>query len=218
MRRGARWWLGLALLLAGAARAQTPPDDAATFGAVVSPTTLPSGSASAYGYGGAPEVGAGYRQGIGPVEVEARARFNYVDVSLAGEGILKYTLYHQGAFDLAPLLGVGIVANSGAQYIDSINISYVGLRILPGAVAGYRFADTVRGLAELDVPVDLLFGNPGGSRVGFLMGAGAELYLGQRISVMALGQAGFEALQFPNTSVQFRFDYLVRLGIGWRLF
>jgi hypothetical protein len=218
MRRGARWWLGLALLLPAAARAQTSPDDVATFGAIVSPTTLPSGSASAYGYGGAPEVGAGYRQGIGPVEVEARARFNYVDVSLAAEGILKYTLFSRGAFDLAPLIGVGIVADTGATYIDSINISYVGLRILPGGVASYRFAETVRGLAELDVPVDLLFGNPGGSRVGFLMGGGAEMYLGQRISVMAMGQAGFEALQFPNTPTQFRFDYLVRLGIGWRLF
>jgi hypothetical protein len=210
-------WIAV-LLLAASARAEDSVEVQATFGAVESPVALPAGGAATYGYVGVPEVGAGYRQGIGPIELEGRLRFNYFDVSLAGEALVKLNVFHRGPWDIAPLLGVGLVGNSGTQYIDGSNFSYLGVRILPGAVGGYRWLETLRLLGELDVPVDIGFGSPGGNRVSPLLGGGAELYIGDGVSALALGQVGFEALKAPIGVWQFRFNYQVRLGLGWRLF
>jgi hypothetical protein len=209
--------LGLALCLPCGARAQSN-DRVETFGAVASPVALPPGGAATYGYVGVPEVGAGYRLGVGAVELEGRLRFNYFDVSIAGEALLKYAVYHQGRWDAAPIIGLGLVGNAGATYIDTSNFSYFGLRVLPGGILGYRLADSVRALAEVDVPVDVALNAAGGSRIGALAGGGAEIYIGEDVSALLLAQGGFEALKPPNTAFLYRFDYQVTIGLGWRLF
>ena len=56
-----------------------------TFGGVLMPAVLPQGASSLYAWAGAPEVGAGYRQGFGGLELEGRARFDYLRVALTGE-------------------------------------------------------------------------------------------------------------------------------------
>jgi hypothetical protein len=209
--------LALALTVSHLAQAQSS-DKMDTFGAVESPVALPPGGAAAYGYAGVPEVGAGYRLGVGPVELEGRARFNYFDVSLAGEARLKYVVLHDGRWDVAPLVGLGLVGNAGATYIDPQNFSYFGLRILVGGIAGYRLGDSVRALAEAEVPVDVALNTAGGSRIGALAGSGAEVYLSQDVSASLIAEAGFEALKPPGIPMIYRFDYQVRLGLGWRLF
>src|SRR5579871_1997473 len=100
----------LALLCASPAMAQAI-SSIPNFGAVMSPVTLAPGESSAYGFVGVPEIAAGYRQGIGPVEVEGRARFQYFDLSIAGEGVLKLNVLKREALDLAPELGIGLVGN-----------------------------------------------------------------------------------------------------------
>ena len=209
-------------VMSSAALAAPPAEDALsnkqeTFGAVVAPTTLPAGANAVYGFVGVPEVGAGYRQGFGGYELEGRARLNYLQLSLAAEVLGRYAVPRTGPLELAPFLGLGIVGNTGSTYFDTYNFSYVGLRVLAGLVAGYRVSDTLRVLGEFDVPFDLPVGQ-GGARLAPVAGGGAELYLANDFSVLALGQLGVDVAKLPNGSTVTRLGYAVRLGLGFRIF
>lgn len=209
----------IAFLAAAAASAQEVlPDRQASFGAGLAPAAMPSGASAAYGFVGAPEVGAGYRQGIGGIELEGRASFDYLMVAFAAEGLVKYSVYQEGRAEIAPVLGVGVVSNTGAVYADPDNFGYFAIRPRAGLVSSIWVAETVRAIVQLDVPWDITLHPQYGSRVRPLLGGGAEVYLGSDLSLFGLGQVGLDAIKQPFGLTQYRLGYQVKLGLGWRLF
>jgi len=215
--------LALSLVLVTSASASTPREEDAlsnkqeAFGAVGAPPALPAGANALYGFLGVPEVGAGYRQGFGRYEIEARARFNYLQLSVAAEFLTRYAVPRTGPLELAPFLGLGIVGNSGSTYFDTVNFPYVGFRAVGGLVAGYRLTETLCLLGELDVPFDRpLFS--GGAKLAPVLGGGAELYLARDFSVLALGQLGVDVAKLPSGESVIRLGYAVRIGLGYRIF
>ncbi|AEI68442.1 hypothetical protein [Corallococcus macrosporus] len=239
MRTGCFGPLVSALLLvsleaAAQAPASVPPDgtprvtapDAALLrgtredplGAVLAPVTLPDGATTLYGFVGAPELGVGFRQGISGFELEARARLQWFQLSAALEVAVRRKVLEQGLLSLAPTLGLGVVLNSGATYMDDRNYSGVLLRVSPGLVAGWRVADTVSVLGLLDVPVDIGLSNGQSRRIQALGGGGVEVYLGSNLSALAAGQLGVESFQERSGESHTRLGYAVRLGLGVRLF
>lgn len=194
------------------------PDKRETFGAVVAPAALPTASSAAYGYVGAPELGIGYRQGFGALELETRVRVNYMLLTGALEGLAKYSLIHEARLGVAPFLGVGFVANSGARYLDANNFAYLGLRALGGVTVSYLLMDTVRAVGQLEVPLDFPLARQGGSKFTPLAGGGAEIYLGQDFTGLLMGQLGVDVLKEPGGIPLTRLGYAVQLGFGYRLF
>ncbi len=187
-------------------------------GAVVAPATLPDGSTAVYGFIGAPELGVGFRQGISGFELEARGRLQWFQLSAALELAARRKVYEGGALSLAPSLGLGVVLNSGATYMDDDNFSGVLLRVTPGLVAGYRVADTVMLLGLLDFPVDIGLSKDQARRFQALGGGGVEVYLGSNLSVLAAGQVGLETFREQPGESQTRLGWSTRLGLGARLF
>jgi hypothetical protein len=204
--------------LAGAEGTPPLPDKRETFGGVVAPAALPVASSSLYAFVGLPDLGVGYRQGFSDFEIEARAKLNYLQLAFAAEVLGKYALARQGGLDVAPFLGVGFVADSGARYFDPVNFSYLGIRALGGLAVTYRLGDTVRLVGQLDVPFDFPLGPQGGSKFNPLAGGGAEIYLGEDFSGLLLGQLGLDVMKEPGGVPQTRLGYAIRLGLGWRLF
>jgi hypothetical protein len=203
--------------LAGA-EGSSLPDKRETFGGVVAPATLPRASSALYGFVGLPDLGAGYRQGLSDFEIEARAKFNYLQLALALEVLGKYALVRQGELDVAPFLGVGFVGDTGSRYFDTSNFAYLGIRALGGLAATYRLGDTLRLVGQLDVPYDFVLGSEGGLRFTPVAGGGAEIYLGEDISGLLLGQLGVDTMKEPSGVPVTRLGYAVRLGLGFRLF
>ncbi len=206
------------------ARSETPretygvADKKETFGAVMAPAALPGGSNSGYVYIGVQNVGAGYRQGVSVFEVEGRASFNYLLISLGVDAVLKWAAYNQSGLEIAPYIGAGIVLDSGARFIEQANFAHFGLKLLAGATATYKLTDTLRGIANLEIPYDLSLSPSGGNLFNPLVGVGAELYLGEDISAMALGSIGLATLKEPLAVTAARFGYQFRLGVGYRFF
>jgi hypothetical protein len=199
-----------------AARLQQVEED--PLGAVVAPATLPDGSTAVYGFIGAPELGVGFRQGISGFELEARGRFHWFQLSAALELAARRKVYEQGALSLAPSLGLGVVLNSGATYMDDDNYSGVLLRVSPGLVVGYRVADTVTLLGLVDVPVDIGLSKEQARRFQALGGGGVEVYLGSNLSVLLAGQLGLETFRERPGEGHTRLGWGTRLGLGARLF
>lgn len=213
--------LSLAMVMGAAAEksgAPRLPDRRETFGAVLGPSALPVGALAAYAYAGLPEVGAGFRQGLTGFEWEARARFNYLTLSLAAEGVLKWPLLRTASFDLAPFAGAGLTASSGIRYFDPSTFPYVGARFLAGAAASYKASETIRLLAFLEVPYDSPFATGGGGKLVPLAGGGAEIFLSDEVSALVLGQAGLDWVKEPLGVPVARVGYAIRLGMGWRMF
>ena len=194
------------------------PDRRETFGGVLAPAALPFASSSAYALLGVPELAGGYRQGFRGFEIEGRVRLDYVLLAGALEGVVKVALLHTARLDLAPFLGVGFVANSGLAYLDASNFAYVGARALGGISASYLVMETVRLVGVLEVPVDFSLSPSRGRKFTPLAGAGAEIYLGQDMTGLVLGQLGANLVQAPGGPVETRLGYAVRLGLGFRLF
>lgn len=193
-------------------------DKHTAFGAVLAPATMPSGAAAVYGYAGVQEIGAGYRQGVSSLELEARAKFNYFLLSLALEVLLKHSISRDDAGEVAPFLGVGLVHDTGSHYLRSENFTYTGVRALAGLIGTYRLLDTLSAVGELDVPLDLGFSSPTGLRFNPLAGGGLELYLGGDTTALILGQLGLEVMREPLGVTQVRLGYQIRVGVGFRLF
>ncbi len=193
-------------------------DKRETFGAVMAPAALPGGSNSAYVYVGVQHVGAGYRQGVGDFEIEGRTNLNYLLVSFGLDAILKWAAVRQNALEVAPYIGVGLVLDTGARFFDPANFSHLGLKLLAGATATYKLTDTLRGILNVELPYDLSLSPAGGNLFNPLVGAGAELYLGEDVSAMALGSIGLVTLKEPLAVTAARFGYQVRIGVGYRFF
>lgn len=194
-------------------------DKRTSFGAFAAPAVLPSGSTAAYGYAGFPEIGAGYRQGLGPMELDTRLTFNWWDVKFAVEAIGKFPVYRDDKLQVAPSLGVGLAWDTGAQYLNEDNFDYLGLRLIPGASLSYRIAETASLIGELEVPVDITLTEGGGSWVTPLIGGGGELYIGDDLTAGAVMQFGVDVSKDPLRGVtDTRFAFALRVGIGYRFF
>jgi len=188
------------------------------FGAVVGPAALPDGSMAFYGYVGAPELGAGVRSGHSLLELEARARADYFRASLGLEGLVRARVYERGPLTLAPTLGVGLVLNAGATWLDEDNFDGVFFRLLPGFVASYRVSETVQLLGLADLPLDLGLTPGGARRFQALGGGGVEAFLGEDFTLLVAGQLGVDVLRERPSDVETRLGYALRLGVGFRLF
>jgi hypothetical protein len=209
----------LALLLLGAAN--VPPDndrESESFGAVIAPVVLPAASTAVYAYLGIPELGAGYRYGLGLLEIEARVRGDWRFLSLAAEALVKISVLEQNGWEVAPYLGVGFAGDSGARYLASANFSYLAVRVLGGLNAHYRVADTVYLVGALEMTLDLSVSPPNAARFTPLIGPGVEIYLNPEVSVSVLGLVGPDLFHpMPGETVT-QWGYGLRLGLGFRLF
>ncbi|QSQ14403.1 hypothetical protein [Myxococcus landrumensis] len=193
-------------------------DDEDRLGAVIAPATLPGRTTALYGYAGAPELGVGFRQGLSQVELEARARFNWFQISAALELVGRLKVYEEGCVSMAPSLGLGVVFNSGSTYMDDQNFSGVLLRMSPGFVVDWRVAETVSILGLVDVPVDIGLSKSESRRVQALGGGGVEVYLGNGMSVLLAGQLGLEAFREREGLSDTRLGWSLKAGLGARLF
>ncbi|MFL5353112.1 MAG: hypothetical protein ACJ8AN_10715 [Archangium sp.] len=188
------------------------------FGAVVAPAALPDGATAVSGWVGVPELGVAYRQGMGGWEVGARARFDYLRLSVTGEGVARRQLWTSGAWAVAPELGLGITGNTGSRYFDEQNLEGWFLRVNPALVASWKVAETVTAVGLVEVPYDVGL-SPGGTwRVKPMAGGGAEVYLGEDLSLSAVGELGVDVFKELRGVTQTRLGYGVRLGLGVRLF
>ncbi len=215
------WLLALVLALPAASAAQegTPPArEAWSFGAVLAPVAMPDGTTALYGYVGVPEMGAGFRQGISGFELEGRAKLDYFRLAGIFEGAIRKQVLVRGDVSLAPTLSLGLVFNSGSEYLDADNYPGVLLRLSPGAVASYRVAETVSLLGLVDLPFDLGLSPSGQRRFQALGGGGTEIYLAQGVTLLVAAQLGVESFKRPKEDAVTRLGYQVKLGIGARLF
>ncbi|MHB8879299.1 MAG: hypothetical protein ACYC8T_36860 [Myxococcaceae bacterium] len=204
-------------LAASAAFGEGLADKKETFGAVVAPAAMPTGSNAIYAYVGAPEVGAGYRQGVEGLELEARASFDYLALALAAEVIVRLPLLREGFVELAPTLGVGVIYSSGARYYYPFMPQFAGIRPRAGLVCSLKLNEIVRGIVSVDVPWALGL-TSSAMRVTPLAGGGAEIYVSPDMSVLVLGQIGVDVIKEPLGLVQTRPGWKVQLGLGFRLF
>lgn len=217
----------LVLTLVSLWTAQTPPEAESpamtleapkVYGGFVGPAVLPPGALSVYGYMGAPEIGAGFRQGVAGVELEVRTRLNYFQVAFAAEALLRFKAWEQGRLQLAPMIGGGFVANTGARWLDEDNFSAISIRILPGLMASVALGETVTGIALLELPFDLGLSPAGTNRFNGLAGGGVEVALDETISVGAVAQMGAERFRSPTRVDEWRFSWQARIGLGFRIF
>lgn len=208
----------LLTLIAGAEPA-FPSESASTrvTGGVMAPASLPAGTNALYGFVGAPEVGVGYRQGFGLIELEARGLFNLFEVSFIAEVGLKFGVLQLDKLRLAPTVALGLELNSGARYFDRFNFGFLGLRPRLGVNASYAFTDTISGIAQFELPMSFAL-TVQGFQVTPLLGAGAEFHLGGSFSLLVSGHLGFDATREPLGVTQLRPAWAARLGIGYRLF
>jgi hypothetical protein len=210
-------------LISGVAFAQSAPsltsDERFThFGAVLAPVALPSGGSAAYGYAGVPEIGAGYRQGLGPVELEGRFRFDYYHVAPGLEAVVRVPVYSESGFAFAAQGGLGFIYDFGAMWFSPRNFQATYGRVMLGGIASYRAAETVAVVGNFEIPVDISLSVQGAHRFRPLLGAGAEVYVGSNISLLVLGQIGLDQTREPLGITDRQLGYGARVGFGYRLF
>lgn len=186
-------------------------------GGVLAPAVLPAGAMAVYAMLGAPELGGGFRQGFGIMELEVRLLFNYLLASGALEIGLKFPVYEKDKIQMAPIVALGLEANSGSRYYDRGNFAFVAIRPRVGFVTSYRFSDTVAGLVLFDLPWSVPFTSQG-THVVPTLGAGAEAHLGGNMSGFFMANVGLDAIKEPLGVTQYRTAWAVKLGIGFRLF
>lgn len=201
------------LFLGAAAHAE----DTIPFGGAA-PAMLPAGSTAVYGYVGAPELGGGFRQGFGSVELQAEARFNYLDLGLAATGRARFLLVDRPQWQLAPYAGLGFAWDSGSTYFEDDNFQYTAVRIEAGAVATYPVRPVLDLIGTGEVTWDLFTTPVGGHRVQTLVGGGAELALGGSISTFVIGELGLDLRKAPDAGADAELGYAFRAGFAFRLF
>src|ERR671918_3098015 len=132
-------WIGCVVALAAAtcaAQSSSAATGVERFGSLVAPAALSAGSTAAYLFAGAPEIGAGFRQGLSGLELDVRVGFDYFAVAGALELSGRIPLAAAAPYQVAPALGVGMVFNSGAQWLDRDNFAYNGVRPSPALRIG----------------------------------------------------------------------------------
>lgn len=223
--------LFLVLLVSSVASAQSTPatDEAAPatqatatagadepMGAMLVPAALPSGASSVWLSLGAPELAVGYRQGFGAFEFGATAELDYLRLGVAGELSGRVRAFEERWFTLAPSLGVGMSASTGATYYDPDNFAAVSFRVNPGLAAIARLAETFSALVNFEAPMDFALTSDD-RRIQVLGGLGGELYVGNEVSLAVLVQGGAEG-STGRGSMRWSPAFQVRFGLGLRLF
>jgi hypothetical protein len=190
---------------------------AETQGAAAAPAALPPASNAWNLWLGAPEISLGYRQGFSLFELEARATFDYFQAAGAAEGAARLRLFEKENFLLAPFVGLGLAASSGATYLDEHNHRHFSFQPRFGLWATYAFTPHFSGIALFDFPIRVSFlGNSFGLKP--TTGAGAEFSLGNQLSVLLMAGLGPEWIKQPSSSsVSCRLAWYVRFGIGFRI-
>ncbi len=186
-------------------------------GGAMAPAALPAGTLAFWGLLGAPDLGVGYRQGFATFELDANVTFNYLTVSTIFEAGLRLPLFRQNRMQVAALAALGLELNSGSTYYDRANFSSVAMRPRLGVVGSYQATELVQAIALVDVPWAISM-NVVGSHFAPTIGAGAEIALGGRLSLLALGQIGADVLKAPLGVTQVRPAWAFRLGFGYRMF
>lgn len=218
--------LALSLLVALPLAADPAPEPAPTSvnrqpaterGAALAPAALPGGSMAFWGTIGAPEVAGGYRQGFSAIEIEAIARFNYLELAAIAEAGVRLAAWKTARTIVAPTASLGLVFNSGARAFDPYNFAHVGLRPRLGLVTSISISDVLQVLALLDVPWTIAL-NVQGFQLTPTVGAGVEFSLNQKLSLLGVGQLGVDLIKEPLGVVVPRLGWAVRLGVGYRLF
>jgi hypothetical protein len=198
----------------------TPPPAAGParqIGSVAAPAVLPGGTMAFYGQIGAPDVGAGYRQGFEAFELEARAMFNDLELSALAEVGVKFPAYRHGKVVVAPGLALGLQLNSGSRYFDKYNFGSFSLRPRASVATSILVTDTVQALVLFEVPWAMSL-NVSGTQVTPLLGAGAEFHVGDALSLLVTAHGGLDAIKEPLGVTQVRPAWAIRLGIGYRMF
>lgn len=211
----------LVLSLSTTAFAQSAADERRrTFGAVNAPAQLPDGGMAAYGYVGVPELAAGYRQGAGGVEWEARARFDFLRVQLGVEGLIRKELWTLGPVSIAPSVGLGIIGGTGATYFYERNYAHVSGRFIPGATVVVPLSETIRAVGLVELPLDIGWARVGDNPVRFqaLGGAGLEVYVGEDMVLNVAGLVGLDTERRPLGENDTKLGWGVRVGLGQRFF
>ena len=217
--RGLGLSLSLCLCLAGGgAAAAWAPFNAEATGAARGPAALPAGASSLYAEVGYPEVGAGFRQGLGRFELEVRGRFDYRQTRVSAEGLFKLAVLRGPRWSFAPLLGIGVAANAGATYADEHNFGYVALRLVAGGIVSYAVSPDVQAFGTLDVPVDAVTSRPGSYDVAPRLGAGVEWQSNSPWSLFVHVEAGPAFRQNDTAYRDTRLSVAARVGVGYRLF
>ncbi|WP_232293595.1 hypothetical protein [Stigmatella aurantiaca] len=215
------FWIVLILALSAPVLAQertSPRREKWSFGSVIAPVTMPEDVTSLYGYVGVPEMGAGFRQGLSGLELEAKAKLDYFRLAGIFEVGARREVLTRETAALAPTLSLGLVLNSGTSYLDEENFGGVLLRVSPGLVSGWRAGETVVLVGLVDAPVDIGVGPTGAWRIQTLVGGGPEIYLGQGVTLLVSGQIGLEHFKEERQDWNTRLGYQIKLGIGSRLF
>lgn len=212
-------WLAsaLSLILTAAPQPELELDAPRQLGAVAAPAALPPGTVALYALVGAPDIGVGYRQGIAGIELEAKATFDVLQVSGLIEGGVKVPVYQRGRLTLAPGVALGAVLNSGSRAFDDANFGYFGLRPRISLNASASFSDIVEGIGQLEVPLVIPLG-VNGVRFSPTVGCGAEVHVGERLSLLGTGHVGVDVIKGPLAVRQTRAAWAIRLGVGYRLF
>jgi hypothetical protein len=206
-----------ALVVSMILAADPPAEPEKRPGGVVAPAALPPGSLALYGIVGAPDLGVGYRQGIAGIELEGKALFNLFELSGLVELGVKLAVYRGERLALAPGVALGLKANSGSRYFDQANFAYFGLRPRLSLNATYAFSDLVEGVAQLEVPLAIPL-TAQGIQFTPMVGAGAEVHLGDKLSLLGTAHVGFDVIKEPLGVTQTRAAWAIRLGVGYRLF
>ncbi|MCU0700586.1 MAG: hypothetical protein MUC96_29100 [Myxococcaceae bacterium] len=213
--------LAFALALTLAAEPEAPVTKpsrvAAEQGAALAPAALPGGSLAFSGFIGAPEVGAGYRQGFSVLEFEAQARFHYLELSGLVEAGVRLLAWKTDRVRLAPTASLGFKFNSGARVFDAFNFGYVALRPRLGLVTSISVSELVQVLVTAEVPWAIAL-NVTGFQVTPTVGAGVEFQLSSTLSLFALGQGGVDVIKEPLGVAVARPAWGLRVGVGYRLF
>jgi len=187
-----------------------------THGAAAVPAALPPASNAWNLWLGAPELSMGYRQGFALFELEARVAFDYFQAAGSVESAARFRVFEKEKFLLAPFLGWGLLASSGATHLDKHNHGHFALQPRFGLWATYAFTPHISGIGLFDFPIRISFaGNAFGLKP--TTGAGAEFYLGNQWSVLWMAGLGPEWIQRPSASVACRLAWYIRVGIGFRI-
>lgn len=188
------------------------------FGGAMAPAVMPAGAASVFAAVGVPELSLGFRQSVQGLEVGAAAELNYLLLQVGGELSARAALVRGAELVVGPYLGAGLILNSGARYFDPTNFRATLVRARAGMAASYRAAETVQVVADLTAPIDFSLGTGGGGRTKPMAGVGAEVYLGEDVTVLAFGALGAEIFREPQGITSSRLAFQLKLGVGYRLF
>ncbi len=208
-----------ALVVAAPTQSATfsPAASSRVTGGVMAPAKLPAGTIGLYGLLGAPELGAGYRQGFDAFELEARALFNVLQLSAIVEAGAKLSAYSSGRLQVAPTFALGLAFNSGSTYFDPANFAAISLRPRLGGTLSYAFTDLVAGLLYAELPWAIAM-TVTGHQLTPTVGAGAEFHLGGSLSLLVSAHVGVDVIQPPALAAISRPAWGLRLGLGHRVF